>query len=299
MPDYDFVLTDRAGTDDRVGVITLNRPEKLNALSQELLFDFNDALHDMEADDSIRVIIVKGAGRAFSAGYDLTPSGGRGADAVVRSFRTVDSKGRRLVMGIRTGMQQITDIHMYFWNMAKVTIAQVHGYAIAGGCEVAMMADLVVAADDTQLGHPGCRGLGTSRTGVIWPLVIGMRKAKELYYTGENITGAEAEKIGMVNYAWPKEELEDRTVAFADRLANMTADHLAMLKLNMNRFYENMGIYSSVRSSTDMDAAGQSTGSSYEWQDRMREGGLKHAIAWRDPMYVGNDWYKYPTKKEE
>ena len=299
MPDYDFVLTDRAGTDDRVGVITLNRPEKLNALSQELLFDFNDALHDMEADDSIRVIIVKGAGRAFSAGYDLTPSGGRGADAVVRSFRTADSKGRRLVMGIRTGMQQITDIHMYFWNMAKVTIAQLHGYAIAGGCEVAMMADLVVAADDTQLGHPGCRGLGTSRTGVIWPLVIGMRKAKELYYTGENITGAEAEKIGMVNYAWPKDELEDRTVAFADRLANMTADHLAMLKLNMNRFYENMGIYSSVRSSTDMDAAGQSTGSSYEWQDRMREGGLKHAIAWRDPMYVGNDWYKYPTKKED
>lgn len=299
MPDYDFVLTDRTGTDDRVGVITLNRPEKLNALSQELLYDFNDALHDMEADDSIRVIIVKGAGRAFSAGYDLTPSGGRGADAVVRRFRTADSKGRRLVMGIRTGMQQITDIHMYFWNMAKVTIAQVHGYAIAGGCEVAMMADLVVAADDTQLGHPGCRGLGTSRTGVIWPLVIGMRKAKELYYTGENITGAEAEKIGMVNYAWPKEELEDRTVAFADRLANMTADHLAMLKLNMNRFYENMGIYSSVRSSTDMDAAGQSTGSSYEWQDHMREGGLKHAIAWRDPMYVGNDWYKYPTKKEE
>ncbi|MXW55031.1 MAG: hypothetical protein F4X44_11425 [Gammaproteobacteria bacterium] len=299
MPDYDFVLTDRTGTDDRVGVITLNRPEKLNALSQELLYDFNDALHDMEADDSIRVIIVKGAGRAFSAGYDLTPSGGRGADAVVRRFRTADSKGRRLVMGIRTGMQQITDIHMYFWNMAKVTIAQVHGYAIAGGCEVAMMADLVVAAEDTQLGHPGCRGLGTSRTGVIWPLVIGMRKAKELYYTGENITGSEAEKIGMVNYAWPKDELEDRTVAFADRLANMTADHLAMLKLNMNRFYENMGIYSSVRSSTDMDAAGQSTGSSYEWQDHMREGGLKHAIAWRDPMYVGNDWYKYPTKKEE
>lgn len=298
MPDYDFVLTERTGTDDRVGVIILNRPEKLNALSQELLFDFNEALHDMEADDSIRVIIVRGAGRAFSAGYDLTPAGGRGADAVVRRFRGADSKGRRLVMGIRTGMQQITDIHMYFWNMAKVTIAQVHGYAIAGGCEVAMMADLVVAADDAQLGHPGCRGLGTSRTGVIWPLVIGMRKAKELYYTGENITGTEAEKIGMINYAWPGEELEERTVAFADRLANMTADHLAMLKLNMNRFYENMGIYSSVRSSTDMDAAGQSTGSSYTWQDYMREGGLKHALAWRDGMYRDNDWYKYPKSKD-
>jgi len=292
MPEYENVLMDRAGTDDRVGIITLNRPEKLNALSQELLYDFDAALHDMEADHTIRVIVVKGAGRAFSAGYDLTPSQKTGADAVVRRHRGVDDKGRRLLMGIRTGMQQITDIHMYFWNMAKVTIAQVHGYAVAGGCEMAMMADLVVAADDAQLGHPGLRGLGTSRTGVIWPLVIGMRKAKELYYTGENVTGTEAEEIGMINYAWPKEELEDRTLAFADRLANISADHLAILKVNMNRFYENMGIYSSVRSSTDLDAAGQFTEFSYDWQEKMREEGLKDALQWRDGPFRDSDTYK-------
>ena len=292
MAEYENVLMDRAGTDDRVGIITLNRPEKLNALSQELLYDFDAALHDMEADHTIRVIVVKGAGRAFSAGYDLTPSQKTGADAVVRRHRGVDDKGRRLLMGIRTGMQQITDIHMYFWNMAKVTIAQVHGYAVAGGCEMAMMADLVVAADDAQLGHPGLRGLGTSRTGVIWPLVIGMRKAKELYYTGENVTGTEAEEIGMINYAWPKEELEDRTLAFADRLANISADHLAILKVNMNRFYENMGIYSSVRSSTDLDAAGQFTEVSYDWQEKMREEGLKGALQWRDGPYRETDTYK-------
>jgi enoyl-CoA hydratase len=292
MAEYENVLMDRAGTDDRVGIITLNRPEKLNALSQELLYDFDAALHDMEADHTIRVIVVKGAGRAFSAGYDLTPSQKTGADAVVRRHRGVDDKGRRLLMGIRTGMQQITDIHMYFWNMAKVTIAQVHGYAVAGGCEMAMMADLVVAADDAQLGHPGLRGLGTSRTGVIWPLVIGMRKAKELYYTGENVTGTEAEEIGMINYAWPKEELEDRTLAFADRLANISADHLAILKVNMNRFYENMGIYSSVRSSTDLDAAGQFTEFSYDWQEKMREEGLKDALQWRDGPYRETDTYK-------
>ena len=292
MAEYENVLMDRAGTDDRVGIITLNRPEKLNALSQELLYDFDAALHDMEADHTIRVIVVKGAGRAFSAGYDLTPSQKTGADAVVRRHRGVDDKGRRLLMGIRTGMQQITDIHMYFWNMAKVTIAQVHGYAVAGGCEMAMMADLVVAADDAQLGHPGLRGLGTSRTGVIWPLVIGMRKAKELYYTGENVTGTEAEEIGMINYAWPKEELEDRTLAFADRLANMSADHLAILKVNMNLFYENMGIYSSVRSSTDLDAAGQFTEFSYDWQEKMRDEGLKDALQWRDGPFRETDTYK-------
>jgi len=286
------LLIDRVGTDERVGRITFNRPEKMNALSQELLFEFNEALHDMEADHTIRTIIVRGAGRTFSAGYDLTPGRAGGADAVVRRHKAVDEKGRRLLMGIRTGMQQISDIHMYFWNMSKVTIAQVHGYAVAGGCEVAMMADLVVAADDAQLGHPGCRGLGTSRTGVIWPLVIGMRKAKELYYTGENVTGVEAQEIGMINYAWPGDELEERTIAFADRLANMSADNLAILKVNMNRFYENMGIYSSVRSSTDLDAMGQFTEHSYEWQDRMREDGLKDALAWRDGPYKGTDTYK-------
>ena len=119
-----------------------------------------------------------------------------------------------------------------------------------------------------------------------------MRKAKELYYTGENITGVEAEEMGMINYAWPGDELEERTIAFADRLAIASADHLGILKVNMNRFYENMGIYSSVRSSTDLDAAGQFTEFSYGFQDHMREGGLKDALAWRDGPYKGTDTYK-------
>ncbi len=286
MPgEFEYLELERIGTDGRVARITLNRPEKMNALSQEVL-------HDLEADDSARVIVVRGAGRTFSAGYDLTPTRG-GADAIVRRHRNADDKGRRLVMGTRTGMQQVTDIHMYFWNMAKVTVAQVHGYALAGGCELAMMADLVVAAEDAQFGHPALRGMGTSRTGIILPLVIGMRKAKEMYYTGDSVGGIEAEKIGLINHAWPGDELERRATAYANRLANLSADHLALLKLNMNRFYENMGIYSSVRSSTDMDAFGQFTNHSYAWQDTIKQanetgGGLKEALAWRDGPYKKN-----------
>jgi enoyl-CoA hydratase len=296
MKDYELIEVDRIGTDDRVARVTLNRPDKMNALSQELMYEFDDALHILEADDSVRVIIVRGEGRTFSAGYDLAAP--RGSDAIARQFTREDDKGRRLAMNIRSGMQQMTDIHMYFWNMAKITIAQVHGYALAGGCEMAMMADLVVASEDAQLGHPGLRGLGTSRTGVIWPLVIGMRKAKELYYTGENVSGLEAEEIGMINYAWPLEELDERTLAFADRIATMTSDQLAILKVNMNRFYENMGIYSSVRSSTDLDAMGQFTSFSYQYQDKVKEIGLKEAFKWRDGPYKGSDWYKFKTKKE-
>ena len=290
MADYENILIDRVGTDERVARITLNRPEKLNALSGGLLFELNDALHDMEADHSIRVIILKGAGRAFSAGYDLTPSpGGSGPR---RTYKHVDDKGRPLIMSSRTSMQQITDIQMYFWNMAKVTMAQLHGYAAAGGCELAMMADLVVAADDCQIGHPGHRGLGVARNGVIWPLVIGMRKAKELALTGEYIPGTEAAAIGMINYAWPKDQLEDRAIAFADRLAIMSADHLASIKMNTNRFYENMGIYSSVRSSTEHDAMAQYTEYAHDWREQVRENGLKDALAWRDGPYREMDTYK-------
>lgn len=288
MADYENLIVDRVGTDERVGRITLNRPEKLNVLSNGLLFELNDVLHDMEADHSIRVIILRGAGRAFCAGYDLTGGGG----GPKRRYKGGDDKGRMLIMGVRTSMQQITDIQMYFWNMAKVTVASLHGYAVAGGCELAMMADLVVAAEDTQIGHPGHRGLGVARNGVIWPLVIGMRKAKELSYTGENILATEAERIGMINYAWPKDELEDRTIAFADRLATMSADHLAILKLNMNRFYENMGIYSSVRSSTEQDAMAQMTEFAYEWRDQFAQNGFKAALKWRDDPYRDTDTYK-------
>ncbi|MFP6837731.1 MAG: enoyl-CoA hydratase/isomerase family protein, partial [Pseudomonadales bacterium] len=117
MADFENLLIDNVGTDGRVARITLNRPEKMNALSQELMFEFNEALHDLEADSEVRVIIVKGEGRTFSAGYDLAPSRG-GSDAVVRNHKVADAKKRRLLMGMRTGMQQITDIHMYFWNMA-------------------------------------------------------------------------------------------------------------------------------------------------------------------------------------
>jgi enoyl-CoA hydratase len=283
-PTFENILIDRLGTDNRIGRITLNRPEKMNALSQELLFEFRDALEFFETDDSVRVIIVRGGGRTFSAGYDLTPPQGAGADAIHRSFRTEDDEGRRLIMGIRAGMSRITDIHLYFWNMQKITIAQLHGYAIAGGFEMSMMADLVCAADDTQLGHPGLRFAG-SRTAAILPHLISMRKAKELYYTGDPITAKYAEEIELINYAWPKEELEERTIALAERISNMPADHLAVLKVNMNRFYENMGIYSSLRSSTDLDAVGLFTSQSYQWQDKFREGGLKAALAWRDGPY--------------
>ena len=290
MPDYNTLILERLGAEDRLARITLNRPEKMNALTGELFTELNDCLHDLEADQRCRVIILRGAGRCFSAGYDLTP--GRERRPGERRYQTVDDKNRTLMMNVRTSMQQITDVQMYLWNMAKITIAQLHGYALAGGCELAMMTDLVVAAEDTKIGHPGLRGLGTARNGNIWPLVMSMRKAKEYYYTGDSMTGAEAAEVEMINYAWPKDELDANTIAFAERIANGSADHLAVLKLTMNRFYENMGIYSSVRSATEQDALAQMTEWTYRFGESVREGGLKHAFQSRDEPYLGNEGFR-------
>lgn len=280
--DYENILTERLGDENRLLRITLNRPAQLNALSPDLLREFHHALQDAEEDPDIRVIIIRGAGRAFSAGYDIV------APRRQQEYRT--EQPRRSVWRTRTNMVRVSDMYLYFWNMAKITITQVHGYCIAGGCELAMMADLVIAADDARLGHPGTRGLGTSRTAVLWPLLIGMRKSKELLYTGDQISGTEAERIGMINKAVPAAELEDTVIHWANRIANQASDSLALQKRSVNTYFEQT-IYPAIHSATDTDAMYQYTDQGELWQAKVREAtgpggpGMKAALEWRDGPY--------------
>jgi enoyl-CoA hydratase len=284
MAEYESIVIERLGTDERLARITLNRPDKLNALSPDLLDEFGNALRDAEEDPGIRVIIIRGAGRSFSAGYDLVTPRRQ------QEYRAPAQGQRPSVWRRRTSMVRVSDLYLYFWNMAKVTIAQVHGYCIAGGCELAMMADLVITADDARLGHPGTRGLGTSRTAVLWPLLIGMRKSKELLYTGDNISGVEAERIGMVNKAVPAAELEETVLRWAERIANQAADSLALQKRSVNTYFESI-IYPAIHSATDTDAMYQHTDQAYAWQEKVREvnqpggPGMKAAYEWRDAPY--------------
>jgi enoyl-CoA hydratase len=283
MADYENLLYEKVGANERVARITLNRPEKMNSLSFELLQEFRSALEEAEDDPGVSVIVVRGAGRTFSAGYDLTP-GPR------RQYPAMQQNQRRSVSTIRTNMVRVSDFQLYLFNIAKPTIAQVHGYAIAGGLEFAMMHDIVIAAEDARFGHPGVRGLGTSRTCAILPLVIGMRKTYELMYTGDSIDGREAARIGLINAAVPADELESATLRWAERIAIQTGDSLAMIKRSINCFYEAMGIANAVHTATDTDAMYQFTGQGYLWQEKVAEamrsgGGLKEALAWRDGPY--------------
>jgi enoyl-CoA hydratase len=281
---YENILVERLGTEDRLARITLNRPDKLNALSPELLADFEQALKSLEMDAGVRVVIIRGAGRAFSAGYDLVTPRRQ------TEYRQAAQGERRSVWRTRTNMVRVSDLYLYFWNMAKVTIAQVHGYCIAGGCELAMMADLVVASEDCQLGHPGTRGLGTSRTAAFWPVIIGMRKSKELLYTGDSISGRDAEAIGMVNRAVPTDQLNDTVIQMAERIANQASDSLALQKRSVNTYFESV-VYPAIHSATDTDAMYQYTDQGALWQEKVQEsmqpggGGIKAAFEWRDAPY--------------
>ncbi len=273
--EYNTIIYDRYGTDDRIGRVTLNRPEKLNTLNQELLHELAECLRLAAWDDSVRVIVIRGAGRAFGAGYDLAPSPGGPTYSGITSRLT----------GSRKGLQEGARRQMFIFNLPKVIIAQVHGYCLAGSCEHAMMCDLVIAAEDAKIGHPGIRGLGHPRNSCIWPMVMGMRKTKELMYTGDSIRGTEAAEIGMINKAVPAESLEEEVTKLADRIANQSADALAIHKEALNRWYQAMGMESSVMAAADYDYTYQHTQSAADLNKKIREDGLKEAFTWRDTPY--------------
>lgn len=278
--DYKTLICDRYGTDDRIGRITLSRPEKLNALSAELLSELETALKEMALDDSIRVIVWRGSGRGFGAGYDLSPP------SPSQNSRPKPATRPSPLTAERLDLQEGARRQMFIFNLPKVIIAQVHGYCLAGSCEYAMMADLIIAAEDAKIGHPGIRGIGHPRNSCIWPLVIGMRKAKELMYTGDAISGIEAAQIGMVNKAVPAEKLEEEVTYLAERIANQSADALAVHKEAMNRWYQGMGMEASIMSATEYDYVYHHTQSAREFFKKMREEGPKEAFAWRDTPYM-------------
>lgn len=275
--EFKTIIYDRYGTDDRIGRITLNRPEKLNALSAELLSEMEAALAAAAWDDDVRVIVIRGSGRGFGAGYDLTPRPGGGGSG--------GGSRRSWMTAARKDLQEGARRQLFLFNLPKVTIAQVHGYCLAGSCEYAMMTDLVIAAEDAKIGHPGIRGLGHPRNSCLWPMIIGMRKAKELMYTGDSISGIEAAEIGMINKAVPGDKLEEEVTKLAERIANQAADSLAIHKEAINRWYQTMGMEASIMAAADYDYLYGSSTSAVELREKINELGLKEGFTWRDTPY--------------
>ena len=268
MPDEPVLLT----TPTPWGVrLTLNRPAKLNALNGELVTALVAALDAAEADPAVRVIVLEGAGRAFSSGYDLTEEaeGAIGGPVVWRELLAADVAAT-----------------LRFLDSPKPVIAQVHGYALAGGLELAMACDLIVAAEGTKLGEPEIR-YGSAPVTLLMPYLIGQKRTRELLLTGDLIDAVEAERIGLINRVVPASELAGEVERLADRLARTPPEVMGPTKRMLNRAMDAAGFRLAVEAGLDLGAIinAADTPEQREWDAIVRRDGLKAALAWRDQRY--------------
>ena len=283
MTSYENLLVD---IDGPVATITLNRPEKLNAISQGLRDDLEAALRELNPGDAVRVIRLKAAGRAFCAGYDLTPE--RGALNWRPNQRTGDNAwqlGESRIALDREGLRQSVDRWLWMWSYRKPIVAQVHGWCLAGGGEMIGACDIVFAAHDARFGHPAGRAIGIPPTLGMWPIKIGLLKTKELLFSGDTIDGTEAERLGMINRALPVDELDAQTMAYCQRIAQVPLDGLSVHKHSANRWFEIMGLRTAAAEGAEFDAIWHEAPSIAEFSNKARQEGLKAALEWRDDPF--------------
>jgi enoyl-CoA hydratase len=265
---YSVVLVD----DPAEGIrrVSLNRPEKRNALFHPLRGEILDALREADQDDSIRVSIVRGMGKCFSAGYDL----GGGNEGLEEPFYTPGGDGH--------WPRHVTEGWMSIWDLAKPVIAQVHGYCLAGGSELASGCDLIYVAEDAQIGYPAVRFGVPDMHFHAW--TMGMRKAMEAMLTGDSMSGLEAVQMGWANAAFPVDELDERVLQVASRIAKLPPDIVQINKRVVHRQMEVMGLRTGIRIGTELCALGTRQASLRAFVADT-QGGLKEALTKRDSPF--------------
>jgi enoyl-CoA hydratase len=248
--------------------LTLNRPGKRNALSNALRGELFKALEAADSDPAVRVIVLRGAGTCFSSGYDLAGVG-------ALPFHTAGGQGQ--------WARHVVEGCFRIWDLAKPVVAQVHGWCLAGGSELAVACDLVYVAEDAQIGYPPVRTMSPPDNQYhAW--FMGMRAAMELMLTGDAMNGLEAVRLGFANRAFPAEQLETEVLAMAGRIAQVDPELAQLNKRLVHRQMEAMGIRAGLRAGTDLHALGWHTGASRAYMEKMRAG-VKDALTARDKAF--------------
>ena len=277
MEDFQHLVYETKG---KIATITLNRPERLNAICRGFPGEIAMAVKRAERDDGVHVIILQGAGRAFCAGYDLIefaqrqsnrPSGG----ATSHTGENWDPLIDFAMMG------QNTQDFMSLWRCSKPTLAKVHGYAVAGGSDIALCCDMVIMAQDAKIGYPPARVWGCPTTGM-WVYRIGVERAKRMLLTGDLITGTEAAAMGLVLHSVPPLELDAKVMQLAERMAGVPRNQLAMQKLMINQALDNMGLHATQTIATLMDGVARHSPEGRWFKQRAEEAGYKQAVKERD-----------------
>ena len=260
---------------DRVATLTLNRPDRLNAISETMPEDIAAAFNHAAADDSVHVVVLTGAGRGFCYGYDL------------KSFAEKP--------GINPGIQEMpwdamidynfmnrcTQNFMTIWRCSKPVIARINGDAVAGGTDIALCCDITIMNEKARIGYPPARVWGCPTT-AMWVYRLGLEKAKYMLFTGDLINGRKAEEMGLIHQAVPLKELDQTVRLLTERIKGVPKNQLMMMKMTVNQAYENMGLASSQTIATLFDGIARHSPEGVQFKQRAEEVGFKQAVAERD-----------------
>jgi len=259
----------RYEVDGPIAIITLNRPDKLNAINSQMIRELGLALDRAEGDPDVRVIVLRGEGKAFSAGFDL--AGG-------------DSQSENRIEALRANLQLDFDIIMRFWDSPKTTISAVHKYCLGSALEMAVACDITVAAEGCRFGEPEVK-FGSGIVTMILPWLIGPKRAKELLLTGDDeVTAERALEMGLVNRVVPAEQCLAEALRIARAIAVNDRVAVALTKKAINRSYEVMGMRQALLQSLELDVSIESSESpeSREFDRIIAEDGIKAALAWKE-----------------
>ena len=250
--------------------ITLNRPDKRNPLSNELRAELFAALEAADVDPDVRVTIIRGAGSCFSAGYDLKSDVSKG-----QPFYTAP--------GLGNWPRHVVEGFFRIWDLAKPVIAQVHGYCLAGGTELATACDLVYVAEDAMIGYPVVRSISPPDN-QFYPWIVGLRRAMEMMLTGDHMSGVEAVECGFANRAFPAADLESQVLGIAERVAKVPSDLQQINKRAVHRQMDAMGIRAGIRAGTEMQQLATFTRTTQAHLAELRSG-LTEALSKRDAAF--------------
>jgi enoyl-CoA hydratase len=273
--DFETILYSTRGP---TATITLNRPERLNTIVPPMPDEVEAAVGRAIRDDDVKVIVVRGAGRAFCAGYDFSEGFEHWNDAITTDGRW--DPGKDFVMATTPAVSP-TQKFMSVWRCPKPVIAQVHGYCVGGGSDFALCADLIVASEDAVIGTPYSRMWGAYLSGM-WIYRLGLARTKYHALTGRPLSGREAADVELVNEAVPFERLEARVAELAGELARIPASQLAAMKLVVNQAYENMGIASTQTLGTILDGLMRNTPDALRFIETAADEGVGRVVEERD-----------------
>ena len=269
MSHYAWILLDHPC--EAVQRITLNRPEQRNPLSNALRGEVFDALLSGDQDDAVKCTILRGAGGNFSAGYDLKQDSSQG-----QPFYTPG--------GLGNWPRHVVEGFFFINDLAKPVIAQVEGYCLAGGTELATACDLVYCAEDAQIGYPVVRAISPPDN-QFYPWIVGLRRAMEMMLTGDSISGIEAAESGFANRAHASDELEAAVLKVAQKIARVPSDVQQFNKRSVHRQMELMGFRAAVKSGTELQALAMLGKSARAHLKDIRDGGLTQALSKRDQAF--------------